>query len=68
MQKDRIAPVDLRFVLKIDGVDSLDRSLKKIDHDRSHHMITKRHRFDQKTVDRIPNPGSMYYVVSLQFA
>ena len=47
MPKDRIAPVHLRFFLKIDTFDSLSSIFRSVDH--------KKDRFDRKTDYRIPN-------------
>ena len=47
MPKDRIAPVHLRFFLKIDTIDSLSSIFRSVDH--------KKDWFDWKTDYRIPN-------------
>ena len=62
MPKDRIAHVDLRSFLKIDGVDSLSSIFENdwFDHFQDRIDLTilwsqKNYRFGRKTDDRIPN-------------
>ena len=41
MPKDRIAPVDLRFFLKIDTIDSLSSIFRSVDHKKKIDSIEK---------------------------